>query len=195
MATTDHPPRPPTAPGSPTSTASPTSTKGLLPWAHLDARLARGDGLLARHLGPGRRAAGPPARRPVARRRPVRRRQPGDALGPRPGREPAASASTSTTAGTSSILEGMAEVLEHGVERPVAESLAAMARGEVPAVRHDRRVVHRSRSDRHPSAAGVRLDIVPEGCDPLLVRVKEPGSNRDRSRVADIDRMRQIPAV
>ena len=68
------------------------------------------------------------------------------------------------------ILEGEAEILEHGVPRPVAEQLAAMAEAKYPQYGMTADSYAGPGPDRHPSGEGLRLDVVPGRRDPLHVR-------------------------
>ena len=109
----------------------PTSTTGLLPWAHLDDRLGASTVYWLATSGPG----GVPRVRPLDGLWHAGVLYVGGSPQTRWVRDLIANPEVSVHLDDGSdvvILEGTAELLEQGVARPVAESLAAMAGVKYP---------------------------------------------------------------
>ena len=109
----------------------PASTTGLLPWDHLEERLAAATVYWLATSGPG----GVPRVRPLDGLWHEGVLYVGGSPATRWVRDLVANPHVSVHLDDGAdvvILEGVAEVLEHGVDRPVAESLAAMAGAKYP---------------------------------------------------------------
>ena len=109
----------------------PTTTDGLLPWAHLDQRMADATVYWLATAGPG----GVPRVRPVDGLWLDGVLYVGGSPATRWVRDIAANGHVSVHLDGGwdvAILEGEAEILDHGVPRPVAERLAAMAQAKYP---------------------------------------------------------------
>lgn len=109
----------------------PTTTSGLLSWAHLEERLAKATVYWLATSGPG----GVPRVRPLDGLWHEGVLYVGGSPATRWVRDLVANPQVSVhldDGGDVVILEGIAELLEHGVARPVAESLAAMAGAKYP---------------------------------------------------------------
>lgn len=109
----------------------PATTQGLLPWSHLDGRLRRATVYWVATSGPG----GIPRVRPLDGLWLDGVLYVGGSPETRWVRDLAANPRVSVHLDDGAdvvILEGEAEILEHGVDRPVAEALAAMSRDKYP---------------------------------------------------------------
>ena len=131
MATTTTPTPTADRPRIPKEYGIPSSTKGLLPWAHLDERLAEATVYWLATSGPG----GVPRVRPLDGLWHDGVLYVGGSPETRWVRDLVDNPQVSVHLDDGSdvvILEGTAEVLEHGVERSIAEALAAMAEAKYP---------------------------------------------------------------
>ena len=118
-------------PAIPSEYGIPTTTDGLLPWSHLDQRLGAATVYWLATSGPG----GVPRVRPVDGLWLDGVLYVGGSPETRWVRDIAGNAHVSVHLDGGwdvAILEGRAEILEHGVERTVAERLAAMAGAKYP---------------------------------------------------------------
>ena len=154
----------------------PKTTTGLLPWSHVDGRLAAAKVYWIATSGPG----GVPRVRPL------------DGLwldgvlyvGGSPETRWARDIEDNQQVAVHLddgqdvvILEGVAELLEHGVEPRRRGPPRGVVEREIPAIRHDPRELLRARPVRDPATCRVRLDGLPDRRHPLPVRLTAAASS------------------